>query len=138
MVTNGKRTGMATGFPKGLALGTLAALGSTLALSAGLAALIGGGAIQEGNLGYGVMALLFLSAALGAGFCIERGVLSRHSDGNNSAVFRRPVRRIFPYGNAYNRGQRHFIFPLSQVQKGEGAPQKNRTDSLKCTKTLDR
>ena len=65
MVTNRKRTGTATGFPKGLALGTLAALGSTLALSAGLAALIGGGAIQEGDLGYGVMALLFLSAALG-------------------------------------------------------------------------
>ena len=65
MVTNRKPTGRAAGFPKGLALGALAAMGTTLALAAVLAALIGSGIIGEENLGYGVMALLFLSAALG-------------------------------------------------------------------------
>ena len=65
MVTNRKPTGRAAGFPKGLALGALAALSTTLALAAVLAALISSGTVAEDNLGYGVMALLFVSAALG-------------------------------------------------------------------------
>lgn len=65
MVTNRKPTGRAAGFPKGIALGNLAAMSSTLALAAVLAALIGSGTIKEESLGYGVMALLYLSAALG-------------------------------------------------------------------------
>ena len=65
MLTNRKGTGRASGFPKGLAVGTLSAMLLTLALSAGLAALIGSGTIKEASLGYGVMVLLFVSAALG-------------------------------------------------------------------------
>ena len=61
MVTKHKPTGRAAGFPKGIALGTLAAMAST----ALLAMLIASGAVREENLGYGVMVLLFLSAALG-------------------------------------------------------------------------
>lgn len=65
MVTKHKPTGRAAGFPKGIALGTLAALSVTAALAALLAMLIASGAVREKNLGYGVMVLLFLSAALG-------------------------------------------------------------------------
>ena len=51
MVTQHKPTGRAAGFPKGIALGTLAALASTAALAALLAMLIASGAIREENLG---------------------------------------------------------------------------------------
>ena len=59
-----KPSGLAASFPKGLAIGTLAAMASTLALSALLAGLIVSGTVREGSLGYGVMALVFLGAAV--------------------------------------------------------------------------
>lgn len=73
-----KPSGLAASFPKGLMVGTLAAMVSTLALSALLAALIVSGTVREGNLGYGVMALLFVSAALG-GFVAYRRIKHRRA-----------------------------------------------------------
>lgn len=73
-----KPSGLAASFPKGLMVGTLAAMVSTLALSALLAALIASGTVREGNLGYGVMALLFVSAALG-GFVAYRRIKHRRA-----------------------------------------------------------
>lgn len=73
-----KPSGLAASFPKGLMVGTLAAMVSTLALSALLAALIVSGTVCEGNLGYGVMALLFVSAALG-GFVAYRRIKHRRA-----------------------------------------------------------
>lgn len=67
-----KPSGLAASFPKGLAMGTLAAMASTLALSALLAGLIVSGTVREGSLGYGVMALVFLSAALGGSVAYGR------------------------------------------------------------------
>ena len=67
-----KPSGLAASFPKGLAIGTLAAMASTLALSALLAGLIVSGTVREGSLGYGVMALVFLSAALGGSVAYGR------------------------------------------------------------------
>jgi len=73
-----KPSGLAASFPKGLMVGTLAAMVSTLALSALLAALTVSGTVREGNLGYGVMALLFVSAALG-GFVAYRRIKHRRA-----------------------------------------------------------
>lgn len=73
-----KPSGLAVSFPKGLMVGTLAAMVSTLTLSALLAALIVSGTVREGNLGYGVMALLFVSAALG-GFVAYRRIKHRRA-----------------------------------------------------------
>ena len=78
MRVNRKPSGLAASFPKGLMVGTLAAMVSTLALSALLAALIVSGTVREGNLGYGVMALLFVSAALG-GFVAYRRIKHRRA-----------------------------------------------------------
>lgn len=104
MVTKHKPTGRAAGFPKGIALGTLAAMASTAALAALLAMLIASGAVREENLGYGVMVLLFLSAALGGTVAFGRDQtpqstglwlvgcgISRQSDGADGVVFRRSV-----------------------------------------------
>ena len=103
MVTKHKPTGRAAGFPKGIALGTLAALASTAALAALLAMLIASGAVREENLGYGVMVLLFLSAALGGTVAFGRikhrralvfglsAAAYRQSDGADGVVFRRSV-----------------------------------------------
>lgn len=72
MRVNQKPSGMAASFPKGLAVGTLSAMAATLALSALLAWLIVSGSVREGSIGYGVMALVFLSAALGGSVAYRR------------------------------------------------------------------
>ena len=65
MLVNRKPTGTASGIPGGLAIGNLAALIVTIAAAALLALLVSREALPEESLGYGVMALLFLSAAAG-------------------------------------------------------------------------
>ena len=65
MLVNRKPTGTASGIPGGLAMGNLAALIVTIAMAALLALLVSRETMTEESLGYGVMVLLFLSAAIG-------------------------------------------------------------------------
>lgn len=66
MVVNRKVTGKAASMPAGLALGGAVSLGLTLILAAVIAKLVSAEKLPEENIGYGVMALLFVSSAVGA------------------------------------------------------------------------
>lgn len=61
-----KSTGRASSLGGGIAAGVAAALAVTLLLGALLAFFISREVVRQENLGYGVMAILFLSAALGS------------------------------------------------------------------------
>lgn len=72
MVTNRKPSGRAATIPIGLLTGGIAALISTLALTALLAKLMEGEILSEGNIGYGVMIMLLISAFLGSTIACKR------------------------------------------------------------------
>ena len=72
MLTNQKPTGMSSGMPGGLALGVLAAMVLTVLLGCLLAMLIGREMLPEENVGYGVMAVLFVSSAIGSTVAYKR------------------------------------------------------------------
>lgn len=65
MTINHKPTGTASGMVAGLSWGTISALSLTLLLSGILAFLISREVVKQENLGYGVMAILFLAGATG-------------------------------------------------------------------------
>ena len=66
MVINRKVTGKAASMPAGLALGGTVSLGITLLLAAIIAKMVSGERVAEENIGYWIMALLFVSSAAGA------------------------------------------------------------------------
>ena len=66
MVVNRKPTGRAMSMPGGLALGALFSVGATLVLTAVLAKLVEGETIPQEKIGYGIMAILVLSAFTGS------------------------------------------------------------------------
>lgn len=72
MLTNQKPTGMSSGIPGGLALGVLAAMVLTVLLGCLLAVLIAKEVLPEENVGYGVMAVLFVSSAIGSTVAYKR------------------------------------------------------------------
>ena len=72
MLTNQKPTGMSSGMPGGLALGVLAAMVLTVLLGCLLAVLIAKEVLPEENVGYGVMAVLFVSSAVGSTVAYKR------------------------------------------------------------------
>ena len=72
MLVNHKPTGVASGMAGGLAAGTAAAFGLTLLLGGILAFFIGREVVRQENLGYGVMAILFLAGALGFSVAYRR------------------------------------------------------------------
>ena len=72
MLTNQKPTGMSSGMPGGLALGGLAAMVLTVLLGCLLAVLIAKEVLPEENVGYGVMAVLFVSSAIGSTVAYKR------------------------------------------------------------------
>lgn len=72
MVINRKPTGTAATIPVGLLTGGIAALLSTMALTAVLAKLMEGEILPEENIGYGVMIMLLASAFLGSAIACKR------------------------------------------------------------------
>lgn len=72
MLSNRKPTGTASSIPGGLAIGVMAAMLLTVLLGCLLAVLISREVVQEDAIGYGVMAILFLSAAVGGSAAYSR------------------------------------------------------------------
>ncbi len=72
MVANRKVTGRALSVPAGIALGAAVSAGVTIAGVMLVAWLLGRETLPESALGYGVMGILLLSAAAGAGTAVRR------------------------------------------------------------------
>ena len=72
MLSNRKPSGTSSSIPGGLAFGVVAAMLLTVLLGCLLAVLVSREVIQEEDIGYGVMAVLFLASAAGSSVAYSR------------------------------------------------------------------
>ena len=72
MLSNRKPTGTSSSIPGGLAIGVMAAMLLTVLLGCLLAVLVSREVFQEDAIGYGVMAIPFLSSAVGGSAAYSR------------------------------------------------------------------